>query len=565
MTYDLLIRNGTIIDGTGAPRYQGEIAVRNGRITRIGKVGRGEDAIREIDADGLTVAPGFIDPHTHYDAQLCWDPRLTCSSWHGVTSVIVGNCGVGIAPCQPNAREVAMWDLVNVEGIPFDVLSAGITWDWDTFPAFMAAARARGSALNVGFFAPLTPFRHFVMGEAAMHRAATADETAQIKALLAGAINAGAMGFSTTNSPQHVGFQGRPLACRLASRNELGAYASVLREASRGVIEIALCREPSSISDEECELLKFLLDASGRRVTWLAIFVDSERPEKWREMLNKARPLIERGGVPQVSCRPFTATFGLQDPFLFARVKSWKPAFNQPVEVQKRVYADPAFRCTVRAEINEHHALIDRLFEGGETVVIHAVNNPALKHFEGATVGKIAKERGCGGLETMFDISIADSLKTRFTVAMLNVDQKNTGELVRNPEVMLGLSDGGAHLDMLCDAGYCTYLLARWVRERGLMSLEDAIRRITTEPARFFGLEDRGQLAVGAAADITIFDPEQVDCDELPRVRNDLPGSAPRLVVESRGIHYTVVNGAVVYDQGNFTKDLPGQVLRPAR
>jgi N-acyl-D-aspartate/D-glutamate deacylase len=221
MAYDLLIKNGTVIDGTGAARRQADVAVKDGRIAEIGKISEG--ASKVIDAAGCVVAPGFIDPHTHYDAQICWDPAISPSLWHGVTSVVMGNCGVGIAPCRPEAREVATRDLVNVEAIPFEVLERGITWDWQSFPEFLDAAAKRGAALNLGFLAPLTPFRHWVMGEASMERGATAEETGSIKRLIRDAVDAGAFGWSTTILNQHVGYQGRPLACRNASRDELKA------------------------------------------------------------------------------------------------------------------------------------------------------------------------------------------------------------------------------------------------------------------------------------------------------------------------------------------------------
>ena len=233
MAYDLLIKNGMLVDGTGAPARRADVAITGGKIAEIGRVSGGATV---IDAADLVVAPGFIDPHTHYDAQICWDGAVTPSSWHGVTSVIMGNCGVGIAPCKPKAREVAMRDLVNVEAIPFEVLNMGITWDWETFPEFLEAAARRNPSLNLGFLAPLTPFRHYVMGEASIERAATPDETAKIKALLGEAIDAGAFGFSTTILNQHMGYQGRPLACRNASRDELKAYANALKERDKGAI-----------------------------------------------------------------------------------------------------------------------------------------------------------------------------------------------------------------------------------------------------------------------------------------------------------------------------------------
>src|SRR5712664_225976 len=241
MAYDILIKSGTVIDGTGAQARRADVGIAGGKIVEVGVLSG--SARRTIDADRLVVAPGFIDPHTHYDAQICWDGGMTPSSWHGVTSVVMGNCGVGIAPCRPETREIAMRDLVNVEAIPFEVLNAGITWDWETFPQYLDAAARRKPALNLAFLAPLTPFRHYVMGEASMERAASAGETAEIKLLLGEAMDAGAFGFSSTILNQHLGFEGRPLACRNASRAELKAYANALKEKSKGAIEIALTRQ----------------------------------------------------------------------------------------------------------------------------------------------------------------------------------------------------------------------------------------------------------------------------------------------------------------------------------
>jgi len=254
MAYDLLIKNGTVVDGTGTPGRQADVAITAGRIAEIGKIN--DSAAKVIDASDLIVAPGFIDHHTHYDAQICWDPLVSCSSWHGVTTVLMGNCGVGIAPCKPEVREIAAWDLVNVEAIPFDVLKKGVTWDWVTFPEFMDAADRRHSGINLGFMAPLTPFRHFVMGKESMERAANPDETGKIAGLLREAVSAGAFGFTTTVLAQHIGFQGQPLACRMASRDELKAYTNVLRDLGKGSIEIALTKRAGRVMDDEYELLK---------------------------------------------------------------------------------------------------------------------------------------------------------------------------------------------------------------------------------------------------------------------------------------------------------------------
>src|SRR5438105_7445346 len=270
MPYDLLIKNGSVIDGTGAPARRADVGITAGRITEIGRLAG--PAKRTLDASDLVVAPGFIDPHTHYDAQICWDGALTPSSWHGVTSVVMGNCGVGIAPCRRETREIAMRDLVNVEAIPFEVLAAGITWDWETFPQYMDAAARRQPALNLAFLAPLTPLRHYVMGEASLERAATGAEIADIARLLAVAMDAGAFGFSSTLLNQHLGYQGRPLGCRNASREELKAYCNVLRERRKGAIEFAMTRQIAVLDAPELELLEFMLDESKRPITFMAMF-----------------------------------------------------------------------------------------------------------------------------------------------------------------------------------------------------------------------------------------------------------------------------------------------------
>ena len=559
--YELLIKNGLVVDGTGAPRRHADIAIAGGKIVEIGKVTA--SATQVIDAADLVVAPGFVDPHTHYDAQICWDQPLSSASWHGVTTVVMGNCGVGIAPCRPEVRDIAAWDLVNVEGIPFEVLAQGITWDWVTFPEYMAAAQRRGLGTNLAFLAPLTPFRHFVMGEASMDCAATSAETAQIQALLREAMVAGAFGWTTTTILRHVGYKGRPLACRQASREELMAYAHVLRDLGKGVIETTLTKSAGILADDEYELLDLLLTESGRPMTWLAVVDCENRPEAAQDSLRKAEPLIKRGGIPQVNCLPMSNEFNLHNPFLFGSHPSWKPAFNQPVEAQMRVYSDPSFRQAFREELAN-----PRIFSGNWNLVeVRDVHNPALKWLEGKTVVEIARERGTDPLDTFFDIAVEDQLQTEYVIALFNVHEERVAKLITDPRGMIGLSDGGAHVDMHDNAGYCTYLLGTWVRDKQIMSLERAIQRVTAELAVFFGIQDRGVLAVGKAADIVIFDFNTIGPKVSPirhqEWRRDLPAGGRRLVWPAdRGVQYTVVNGAVLYEQQRHTGALPGQVLR---
>jgi N-acyl-D-amino-acid deacylase len=553
MAYDLLIKNGTVIDGTGAPPRHADVAVAAGKIAEIGEIGDG--AGRIIDAADCAVAPGFVDPHTHYDAQICWDQAITPSSWHGVTTVVMGNCGVGIAPCRAEARGIAMRDLVNVEGIPFEVLDQGITWDWESFPEFLDAAARRRSALNLGFLAPLTPFRHYVMGEASIERAATAEETAEIARVIRGAVDAGALGFSTTILNQHVGFEGRPLACRNADRSELKAYANVLKERNKGAIEIALTQKVGVLSDEEYELLDFLLTESGRPVTFLALFHRDDLPEACQETLRKAAPLLRRGAVPQASPLPLTRDLNMRNPFSFASLPCWNRVFrDKSKSAQCAVYRDPEFRNAFRDELK---GAIN-----WERITVHEVHHPEMMPLEGRTVADIARERRKDGVDTFLDLTIEDDLDIEFVLAQFNTMIPRLQELLVDPQVMIALGDGGAHVDMLCDCGYPTYLLGTWVRERHAMPLERAVQRLTAQPADFFGIKGRGRLKPGYAADIAIFDPATVGSSHRGERRYDLPGGAKRMVMPSLGVEYTIVNGVVTWEHGAMTGAAAGQVLR---
>ena len=554
--HDLLIRNGLIVDGTGAPRFRGDVAVSQGKITALGTVAG--QAHRTIDATDLVVAPGFIDPHTHYDAQVCWDPMLSCSSWHGVTTVIMGHCGVGLAPCKPDDRKKVAMDLVTIESIPYDVLAEGVTWDWITFAEYLDAAQKRGLGINAGFMAPLTPFRRWVMGADATERAATPDETTQIAALLREAVKAGAFGFSTTFLKHHFGDGGKPLACRLASREELGAYANVLKDLDTGVIECALT-ETGIIGDVEYGILDHLVTESERPVTWVFLLARDDKPQAAFDSLRRTEALIAKRCFPQVMPTPLTIQFNLHEPAIsLSNMPSWKPLFGADVETQKRAYADPAFRAAFKKELVEWG--LDWPWDRTEVTL---VASPAMKALEGRTVKSIADERGQHPTEVFLDLALEDDLKARYSVRLFNVDHSRVGALITDPRTLLGLSDAGAHIDVFCTADYTTHLLGAWVREMKVMTLERAVQRITTEPAAFFGIRDRGRLAPGLAADIVIFDPATIDSNLKPEFVNDFPGKLARLVTRGRGIHYTIVNGEVLLEGGAITSTArPGKVVR---
>ncbi len=556
MALDLAIRDGLIVDGSGAPSFRADIGVRGGRIVNIGKLD--ESAARVIDAAGLVIAPGFIDPHTHYDAQVCWDSSLSPSPWHGVTTVLMGNCGVGIAPSKPEGRVPAMHDLVNVEGMPYDVMASGIPWDWESFPEFMQATVARQPAINVAFLAPLTPIRYYVMGEASIERAANDDERARISRLIDEAMQAGAFGFSTTQLPNHSGHRGRPIACRQADRTELRDYAHVLRNANRGLIEIALTEQMSVLSDNNLNTLEFLLRESGRPVTWLALLFRDDKPDACSASLAKAAHLTPLGSLPQICPRPLTREINLRTPHSFMSFKSWHRALNLPVDEQKKVYADTSFRNQFRDELKG-----PAQFTGNwELMAVSEVQAPHLERFTGQTIAAIARQQNKDGVDALLDLAIEDELRTEFALAFLNTNQHGVAELLRTPGTLLGLSDGGAHLGVLCDAGYATYLLGHWVRERKALTLEHAIMRLTSEPARLMGIRDRGLIAEGMVADLVILDPATVGSDERAHKRFDLPGGAKRFVMPSRGVHYTIVGGTPVFADGQDTGERPGVLVR---
>src|SRR5208283_4676622 len=393
MAYDLLIKDARICDGTGAPVYSGAVGVTDGKIAAVGDV---KGAARsEINARGLTLAPGFIDLHTHYDAQISWDRLLTCSSWHGVTTVLMGNCGVGVAPVRPNSHATMAWDLVNVEALPHDVLMNGVAWDWESFPEYMSAIERNGVALNTSFLVPLSAMRFYVIGDEAAERAATTEETAQMAALFRQAMVAGAQGFSLSLAPQHIGFQGRPLASRMASRAELAALCHVMRDLGRGIIEI-LPRASngamvSAANDSGFDLLVFLADQSQRPVTFLAILDLPGTPMKaHQDLIERLKPLLARGLriYPQVTPRPIQQYYTLRDPFIFAALDSWKGVFNRSAEEQMALFRSADFRGAFKAELKRGHRAV---FRGRwDRVHVVRVEQPTNQRFLNRSIAEIA-------------------------------------------------------------------------------------------------------------------------------------------------------------------------------
>ncbi|HME98220.1 MAG TPA: D-aminoacylase [Methylomirabilota bacterium] len=559
MAFDLVVRGGTIVDGTGRPGVRGDVGIRGGQIAALGEVkGR---AAQTVDAGGLVVAPGFVDVHTHYDAQVMWDRMLTISPWHGVTTVVMGNCGFGVAPTRPDHRGLIMRTLEKVEGMSLDALEAGLgqAWPFETFPEYLDAVERRGTALNVAVLLGHTPLRLYVMGEDATERPATPDEIARMRAIVREAIDAGAIGFATSKASTHIGYAGKPVPSRAAAFAEVEALAGALGEAGRGILQATVGRE---LFFKEFETLA---RATGRPVTWTALLAGMMGPGSHRELLEKSRALVKQGlqVVPQVTCRTLNFEFQLKEPFIFESMSVFKPISVADHAGKVRLYGDPDFRRAFKESFDRPKK--GAVFAGlswARTWISWYPPDPSL---EERLVSEVAAERGVDPTDLVLDMALATNLDARFRMAVFNHDEAEVIELLTEPDTVLGLSDAGAHASQLCDACFSTYLLSRWVREKQAIALPEAIRMLTSRPAEVFGITDRGRLATGLAADVVVFDPATVGASKLRRV-HDLPAGADRLVADASGIEAVIVNGTIVRRAGRDAVapdgPLPGALLR---
>ncbi|WP_372722544.1 amidohydrolase family protein [Immundisolibacter sp.] len=558
--YDLLIENARIVDGTGAPAYSGSLAVKDGRIVAMGSI-HSREARQTIDARGQVLAPGFVDPHTHYDAQIAWDALLTPSAEHGVTTVVMGNCGVGLAPVRSDMREFLMGDLVNVEGIPQQVMEAGIQWQWEHFGDYMGAMDRRGLGINVAPLVAMTPLRHYAMGADSLSRAANNREIAAMTAAFSGAMEAGAFGYSTTREGVHVGYQGKPVACRNASADEHRALCRVLRKAGRGNVELTL-KLGGVVSTEEHEFLELLVRESTRPVTWLAVVNAAEQPSSYEERMSAVADLTSWDmAVPQTTCRPLRFQLNLANPYILGVFPTWQPVMRLSREEKLARYADPAFRQSFRDDLKNIPAFGKDIWS--RFYVLDGVSDQARSLArQGSSLREVADQRGRDPMDMLVEIAVEDQLRTTFDMVALNYDAADTIPLVTDDRLLIGLSDAGAHVDMLCDAGYSTHLLQRWVRETGALTLEQGVQKLTSIPAQFFGIHDRGVLAVGKAADLVIFDSATVGCGDKEWA-HDLPGGGRRFVTRSSGIRATIVAGEVLFENGGYRAGVrKGRMLR---
>lgn len=554
MAYDLKIRGGTVVDGTGKARFTADVGIADGRVVALGDAP--DVARRTIDADGLVVSPGFVDIHTHYDAQVMWDPMLTVSPWHGVTSAVLGNCGFTVAPTRPAHREMILKTLERVEAMNYGALKQGLgaEWAFSTFPEYIASIRSRGTGINVATLVGHTATRIYVMGAEAVERPATDEELQQMQEIVTEAVRAGAIGFSSSNSAGHLGFGGKPVASRLADERELKAMAIALRRAGKGIFTIAAGREPP------WDTFRMIARESGRPLCWTSIMSAQAGPGLHRQWLDQSAQLLDEGHAvyPQTACQPIVMEFTFDDPSSFNTWAVFRPLLQATArEERAAIYASREFRERLVSEIagrggNDAH------FRGGAAEgaqrrlawslmeVADYAPDPGL---EGRRLADLARERSLSTAELFLDLAIESNLAGRMRMPMANYVEADTAEILNDPNVVLGLSDGGAHISQLCDASYSTYLLGHWVREAGALSLEKAVHMLSGRTASIFGLSDRGVLAAGKPADIVVFDPATVEQGKLRRIR-DQPGGADRLVRFPTGIHSVVVNGEVLPPAG---------------
>ena len=552
MDAEIVIRGGTVVDGTGAPGYLADVAVAGDRILGIGAGWRGS---RELDASGQVVAPGFVDVHTHYDAQVFWDPHLTPSSSHGVTTVIAGNCGFSIAPVRPGGNELLARTLQHVEDMSFDTLAAGVPWDaFETFPQYLDAVEQRGVGLNFGCYVGHTAVRLYVMGDEAYERAATVDEVAAMQRAVADAMAGGAAGFASSASPTHNGAGGKPVPSRVADLPELAALLEPVREAGRGVVALL----PGGVIPED-EVFA-LQRRVGRPFTWTALL--TVKGLDYHEGVIARHDAAWAEGVevwPQVSCRPLTFQINLVDPFTLNMRPSFAALIDVPMEQRLAAYRDPAWRAKAWEETSGRQGALPVNWAS-----LSVAEMPARPELVGRAIVDIADERGVTPLDALLDVALADDLRPRFTSVLANDDPDAIAWLLPRDHVLIGLADSGAHVSQLCDACFATDLLGPWVRERGVMPLERAIHKLTGEPAAVYGLHDRGILAEGRAADVVVFDPATVAPGPLRRVR-DFPADGERLVADAPvGVTHTLVNGQPIRVDGEQVPEHPlaGVVLR---
>ena len=567
MGLDLLIRNGTIVDGSGAPRYQGDVGIRQGRIVEMGRVG--STAERIVDADGLVVAPGFVDGHTHMDAQVAWDPLGSCSCWHGVTTVIMGNCGFALAPCPPGEREWFARCLTAVEDIPTEAMLAGIDWTWETFPEYLATVDRLPKAINYGAYIGHSALRMYVMGKRALHEIATEADLDRMTAAVKEAIRAGAMGFSSSRAHTHVTPDNTPVASRIADWTEIDRLVGAMAELGAGIFQVGPDISGGRAQRAFLARLKQVAVESGRPVMFGTIASrQGDDPNPWTYQLDYLDECATAGARVwgQTTTRSINAIFSLKSYLPFDVLPAWRELRRLPLTEQKQRLADPETRRRlIAAEATMKPR--DNVLQGGGAATTDPRkpdyhNLYAMKDVEwnDPTVAELAAARQQHPVDVMIDLALANDDQV-FVQPLVNEQPDQVLGMLRHPRTLATFSDSGAHVCQEMGSSLQTHMLSYWVRARQAFTLEEAVRKLSFDNASAWGLADRGLVREGYRADLVLYDAARVK-PSMPTVEMDLPGGARRLVQKAEGIAATIVNGEVTLEHGESTGRLPGVLLR---
>ena len=562
MRYDLVIRNGRVIDGSGLPATPADVGIVDGRIACVGRI---RDAAEDvIDAEGHVVAPGFVDGHTHMDAQIFWDPLGTCSCWHGVTSVVMGNCGFTLAPARDAERELVVRNLERAEDIDADAMAQGIDWTWETFPEYLDALERLPKGINYSAQIGHSALRTFTMGERAFEEEANDDDLAAMERELRDALRAGALGFTTSRTRNHATSDDRPVASRLASWDEVCRLVGVMSDMNTGVFELA--NEDSPRGDPELRTEYFdrllaLAVESGRPMSW-GIIASRHLSGVWRDWLALTDRAAERGGriFAQVHAREFTVVLSFKTRLPFDELPEWREVRQLPLDAQRKAFEDPQTRARLVAAAHHGHYgdAIGAEARKPDFDWIRVVNRPTPPN---PTVNEVAAERGIDPVELMIDLALETGFDQLFGQVIANEEPETVLELMKHPRSVVTFSDSGAHVSQIMDSSLATHVLGHHVREQQSIPLEHAVRMLTYEPATAWGFSDRGLVREGFAADLVVFDPTTI-APRIPEVHFDLPGGARRLVQRADGILATVVGGRVLLRNGEHTGALPGRLIR---
>ena len=570
MALDLVVRNGTIVDGSGRARYRADVGVKDGRIVEIGRIR--ETAKKTLDADGLIVSPGFIDGHTHMDAQVSWDQQGSCSCWHGVTSVVMGNCGFALAPCKPEEREWYARCLTAVEDIPTESMLAGIDWTWETFPQYLAHVAALPKAINYGAYIGHSALRMYVMGRRALTDVASSDDLQRMGELVREAMRAGALGLSSSRANTHMTPDGAPVASRIADWSEIDHLVGVLAEEDAGIFQIGPDISSGRAQREFLARLRKVALDSGRPMMFGVLATQQgESPNPWQYQTEYLDALHAAGGraFGQATTRSINALFSLRSYLPFDQLPAWRTLRALPLEEQKRRLAAPALRAQLVAE-EAGMKPRDKVFQGGGLATTDPRKPDYANLFplfgvdwDDPSLADLARERNRNPVEVMIDLMLENDALL-FVQPLVNEKPQDVLGMLKHPRTLATFSDSGAHVCQEMGSSLQTHLLSYWVRKKQAFTLEEAVRKLTFDNAQAWELPDRGLVRKGFAADLVVFDADRITpC--LPTVEHDLPGGARRLVQKAAGIAATIVNGEIAFAQGEASGRHGGQLLKGPR